>query len=79
MTIDHIEAFVDCNPVANIIIPPASIRKLVGYKNYLRQHLWPLLEGLVGSPDVQQFCNVLPATKHGVENKFCLPLQEFRQ
>ena len=59
MIIDHIGAFVDCNPIANIIIPPAfyveSMRKLADDKNYLRQNLWLLLDSLVGSPDVEQF------------------------
>ena len=59
MIIDHIGALVDCNPIANIIIPPAfyveDLKKLADDKNYLRQNLWPLLESLAGSPNVQQF------------------------
>ena len=66
MIIDHIGAVVNCNPVANIIIPPAfnveNIKKLADDKNYLRHFLWPLLEKLAGSPNVQQFRSVLPAT-----------------
>ena len=60
----------DCTPIANIVIPPAfyveNLRKLAYDKNYLRQNLWPLLESLAGSPDVQQFQGVLPATSIGV-------------
>ena len=59
MIIDHIDAMVECNPLANIIILPAfyveNMTKLADDKNYLRKHLWPLLEGLVGSHDVQHF------------------------
>ena len=70
MIIDHIGVLVDCNPIANIIIPPAfyveNMKKLGNDKNYLRQNLWPLLESLAGSPDVQQFRGVLPATSIGV-------------
>jgi hypothetical protein len=65
MIIDYIGAVVNCNPVANIIIPPAfyveNLKKLADDKNYLKHLLWPLLEGLAGSPDVQQFRSVLPA------------------
>ena len=60
----------DCNPIANIVIPPSfyveNLRKLADDKNYLRLNLWPLLESLAGSPDVQQFRGVLPATSIGV-------------
>ena len=70
MIVDHIGAMVDCNPVANIIIPPAfnveNMTKLANDKNYLRKHLWPLLKGLVGSLDVQHFCSVCHDTKHTV-------------
>jgi hypothetical protein len=59
MIIDHHGAVVNCNPVANIIIPPTfyveNMKKLADDKNYLKQMLWPLLESLAGSPDVQQF------------------------
>ena len=72
MIIDHIGALVDCNPIANIIIPPAfyveDLKKLADDKNYLRQNLWPLLESLAGSPNVQQFRGVLPATDIGVKD-----------
>ena len=68
--IDHIGALVDCNPIANIIIPPSfyveSLKKLADDKNYLRQNLWPLLEGLAGSTSVQEFQGLLPATSIGV-------------
>ena len=68
MIIDHMEATMDCNPVANIIFPAAfhaeNMTKFVDDKNYLRKHLWPLLERLVGSLDVHQFHSVLPDTKH---------------
>ena len=69
LIIDHIGALVDCNPIANIVIPPSfyveNLRKLADDKNYLRLNLWPLLESLAGSPDVQQFRGVLPATSIG--------------
>ena len=59
MIIDHIRALVDCNPIANIIIPPSfyveDLKKLADDKNYLRLNLWPLLDNLAGSPNVQQF------------------------
>ena len=32
----------------------------------MKKHLWPLLEVLVGSLDVQHFRSVLPNTKHTV-------------
>ena len=67
--IDHIGALVDCNPIANIVIPPAfyveNLRKLADDKHYLRHNLWPLLETLASSPDVQQFRGVLPAKSIG--------------
>ena len=66
MIIDHIGAVVNCNPVANIIIPSAfeveNMKKLADERNYLRHLLWPLLESLAGSPNVQEFRSVLPAT-----------------
>ena len=56
MIIDHFEAMMECNLVANIVIPPASyvedMTKLADDNNYLRMHFWPLLQGLVGSLDV---------------------------
>ena len=72
MIIDHIGALVDCNPIANIIIPPAfyveDLKKLADDKNYLRLNLWPLLDSLAGSPNVQQFRGVIPATEAGVKD-----------
>ena len=70
LIIDHIGALVDCNPIANIVIPPSfyveNLRKLADDKNYLRLNLWPLLESLAGSPNIQQFRGVLPANPIGV-------------
>ena len=71
MTIDYIEVMAECNLVANIIIIPPSfyvenITKLAGDKKCLRKHLWPLLEGLLGSHNVQHFQSVLSDTKHAV-------------
>ena len=70
MIIDHLEAMVDCNPVANIIIPPPfyveGMTKLADDNNYLRKDLWPLLKGLVGNIDVHKFRSVLPKTKQAV-------------
>ena len=43
-----------------------NLKKLADDKNYLRQNLWPFHESLDGSPDVQQFRGVLPATSIGV-------------
>jgi hypothetical protein len=64
MIIDHNWAVVNCNPVANIIIPPAfhvmNMKKLADDKLYLKHLLWPLLESLAGSPNVQQFRSVQP-------------------
>ena len=44
--IDHHRAMVDCNPAANIIVPPAfyveEMTKLADDNKYLRLHLWPL-------------------------------------
>jgi hypothetical protein len=72
MIIDHIGAVVNCNPVANIIIPPASyvenMKKLADDKNYLKHLLWPLLESLAGSPDVQQFRSGQPAAPKGADD-----------
>ena len=69
LIIDHMEAMVECNPVANIIIPPAfyveNMTTLADDNNYLRKQLWPLLERLVGSVDVHQFRSVLPDIKEG--------------
>ena len=60
----------DCNPEANIIIPPAfyveDITKLADDNNYLRCGLWPILQGLVGSVDVHQQGSVLPNTKQAI-------------
>ena len=68
--IDHHRAMVDCNPEANIIIPPAfyveDITKLADDNNYLRCGLWPILQGLVGSVDVHQQGSVLPNTKQAI-------------
>ena len=68
--IDHHRAMVDCNPIANIIIPPAfyveDMRKLADDNSYLRYGLWPILKGLVGSPNVNQRGSVLPNTKQAI-------------
>ena len=70
MIIDHMGALVDCNPVDNVIIPPAfyvqNMTKLADDHNYLRSHLWPLLKGLVNSVDVRQFRSVLPKSKQAI-------------
>jgi hypothetical protein len=67
LIIYHHRAMVDCNPIANIIIPPAfyveDITKLAYDNNYMRFGLWPILKGLVGSLDVHQHGSVLPNTK----------------
>ena len=69
MIIDHMEAMVECNPHTNIIIPPAffvgNMTMLADDNNYLRKHLWPLLQRLGGSADVHQFRSVLPDTQLG--------------
>jgi hypothetical protein len=68
--IDHHRAMVDCNPEANIIIPPTfyveDITKIADDNNYLRCGLWPILQGLVGSVDVHQQGSVLPNTKKAI-------------
>ena len=69
LIIDHMEALVECNPVANIIIPPAfyveNMTNLADDNNYLTKQLWPLLEQLLGSLDVHQFRSVLSDNKQG--------------
>ena len=68
--INHHRAMVDCNPAANIIMPPAfyveDITKLADDNNYLRFGLWPILKGVVGSVDVHQHGSVLPNTKQAI-------------
>ena len=65
--IDHYRAMVECNPVANFIIPPPfyvdGINKLADDNNYLRHELWPILKGLVDSHDVHNHASVLPNTQ----------------
>ena len=74
MIIDHMEAMVDCNPNAHIIIPPAfyveNMKELANDNNYFRKHLWPLLERLVRSLDVHQIHSMLPDTKQAVWDHF---------
>lgn len=61
--IDHMSSMVDCNPNANVIIPPAfyveNMAKLADDNHYLRKQLWPILEHLGASDDVHQFRSLL--------------------
>ena len=57
--LDHHEPRVDCNPPANVIVPPsfyvANMKDLAMNNEYLKVILWPTLEGLYAAQDVASF------------------------
>jgi hypothetical protein len=56
--IDHHEPRVDCNPPSNVIIIPfyvTNMKDLCEDKDYLKNMLWPALEGLYVHEDVASF------------------------
>ena len=63
--IDHHEPRVDFNPQSNVIVPPsfyvANMKDLFEDKDYLKQKLWPALEGLYVHQDVGSFWSTLEA------------------
>jgi len=69
--IDHHELNVDCNPQANVIIPPpfyvANMKDLSEDKDYLKRNLWPTLEGLYTYKDVGSFWSTFNPSKMQAE------------
>ena len=57
--LDHHEPRVDCNPPANVIVPPSfhvvDMKDLVVDNEYLKMTLCPALEGLYAAQNVASF------------------------
>ena len=65
--IDHHEPRVECNPPSNVIIPPpfyvTNMKDLSEDKDYLKNMLWPALEGLYVHEDVGTFLSTYNVSK----------------
>ena len=75
--IDHHAPRVECNPQWNVIVPPsfyvAQLKNLFEDKDYLKENLWPTLQGLYVHEDIESFwsnVNVSKMQAHVCELKF---------
>jgi hypothetical protein len=62
--VDHNASRVGCNPIGNIIIPTPfyveCIAKLSDDQNFLKSSFWPLLQGLYGCRNIEDFQDHFP-------------------
>jgi hypothetical protein len=62
--VDHNVSRVACNPISNVVAAKAFyveyLQKLGDDKNYLKGTLWPLLQALFDTDDVEEFHSRLP-------------------